>query len=356
MMYGYGFDSTFNALNNTASSASSITLKSTGDADNPVVGDVLYFSKVYASTDGSLEDYSATTVVFKRDGVAITLLTGAKQYNVVQADIGAELSLEVAIKEQGGTTQDTLTDTCANVVTGSGWLIGELQDSFEALYDTTRNVFPIIQRHASDEANEVYKLKSLVGNQVDLKAPQLGNIYWYDTDHVTAAGSGRMYFTNPVEGWDGTAGAMFFKVKLITPSLDFWLYRYMGATTRYLTYYNTPHEKLEMNGITAGANTLQDGDEVIIIQRFSDTAFTTKEPVASQKTEFYFRVDDGVTPVEHHYDAATNLLSGSDFSFGYGAGATAFWTTSSEVKAAGFSSSFLSDADMDDLLTYLIAL
>ncbi len=101
---------------------------------------------------------------------------------------------------------------------------------------------------------------------------------------------------------------------------------------------------------------MQTGDEVIVMLRFSDTSFTTYEGIAGQKTEFYIRVDNGSTIVEHFYDNANNFMLGADFSYGFGTTDTVVQTGIAEVKALGFSDSFMNDTDFSNLLNYLIAL
>lgn len=348
--YSYMFNKSPQQVSTPATN-SSLELKSTGDILNPVVGDVLYFEYVYDSIGNSLQDITGSSIVFKSAGTPVSLLSIATQYIIQESDVGNTIELEYTIKEQSGSTQATLQQS-TGVVTGSGWGLGNIQTSFEAIYELNSLGFPKIQQHDTGSLTDVYKLRSLNGTGVDVKAPQKGNFFSFNIDHIEGVGASRSFFDNPIPNWNGSNATIFFKGTL--PANNMWFYRFMGATTRYLSWTNSTG-KLEVNGISA-TGVASAGDEVIIILRYSDDPFTTKEPVAGQRTEMYIRVDDGVTPVEHYYDTTINQMAGSDFSYGWDGGSTAIWTTSAELKGFGFSTQFLSDSEWDNLKNYLISL
>lgn len=337
---------------------SSITLLSTGSLSSPSVGDILYFDKDYISTTSNLEDYTSTgtQIVFKRDGVSIPLINGATQYIITQDDIGTVISLEVTIKEQGGSIQPVLTGTTTGVVTGSTtWTIGELQTTYEALYDMTRNDYPAIQRHSTDTPTDVYKVRSLNGTRVDLKSPQQSNIMSFDTtnNYIFGAANGRMQFSQSITNYDGVNASFFFRFTM--GSADMWPFRFMGDTNRYLQCENAPTNRFEIPGIRTANDILYDGDEVIVILRFSDTPFTTINGVTGQRTEFYIKIISGTTPGEHYYDSTVNLMSGANHSHGFELSATTMQTGTAPFYKYGMSASFMSDTDMNNLITDLTA-
>jgi len=313
---------------------SSAVLKSTGDVNNPVVGDILYLDVNYVSATTESQDYVNTITDFKRDGVSIALIEDATQYFITQNDIGTLITCELTIHEQDGNVQSVISLTTGANVTGSAvWTLGELQDTFRAVYDLR---------------TDTYKFKSISGNSIDMKAPQAGALMAYDTVNnlISGAGAAKLNFMQPIAGWDGSNVSMFFK--FTAPAQDIWLYRYMGATNRYLSYDNgAGRNRLEINGIRTANEIVQTGDEVIVMLRFSDTSFTTYEGIAGQK---------GSTIVEHFYDNANNFMLGADFSYGFGTTDTVVQTGIGEVKALGFSDSFMNDTDFSNLLNYLIAL
>jgi len=337
---------------------SSAVLKSTGDVNNPAVGDILYLDVNYVSATTESQDYVNTITDFKRDGVSIALIEDATQYFITQNDIGTLITCELTIHEQDGNVQSVISLTTGANVTGSAvWTLGELQDTFRAVYDLSANEYPRIQQHSTDTPTDTYKFKSISGNSIDMKAPQAGALMAYDTVNnlISGAGAAKLNFMQPISGWDGSNVSMFFK--FTAPAQDIWLYRYMGATNRYLSYDNgAGRNRLEINGIRTANEIVQTGDEVIVMLRFSDTSFTTYEGIAGQKTEFYIRVDNGSTIVEHFYDNANNFMLGADFSYGFGTTDTVVQTGIGEVKALGFSDSFMNDTDFSNLLNYLIAL
>jgi len=115
---------------------SSAVLKSTGDVNNPVVGDILYLDVNYVSATTESQDYVNTITDFKRDGVSIALIEDATQYFITQNDIGTLITCELTIHEQDGNVQSVISLTTGANVTGSAvWTLGELQDTFRAVYD-----------------------------------------------------------------------------------------------------------------------------------------------------------------------------------------------------------------------------
>lgn len=335
---------------------SSATLKSSGDVALPVVGDVLYLDVNYVSAATDSQDYVNTVIDFKRDGVSIPLILDATQYCITQHDIGALITCDLTIHEQGGNIQSTIVLTTGANVTGAAvWTLGELQTTFDGLYDLSANEYPRIQKHSVDTPTDTYRFKSLSGNSIDMKAPQQGNIFAYDIagKFINGAGSAKLSWMKPLPF--NNEVSMFFKFTAI--AVDMYLYRYMGALNKYFLYDNqVGRNRLEINGIRTADEIVQTGDIVTTVLRFSDTPFTTKQGIAGQKTEFYIHVDRGGVITEHFYDAAANYMLGADFSYGFGTTDTSSQTGATPLKAIGMSSQFMNDTDYANLLTYLIAL
>ncbi len=334
-------------------------LRSSGSLISPVVGDVLYFDFYYQSETGNLQDYENTLIEFKRNGVVIPLIDGAKQYVIQQSDIGKTLSLSITIKEQGGYTQSTVTESCNGSVTGSEvWTFGDIQDKFEALYDFTENVYPRMQRYCADDAVNLTKVKSLNGTGIDLKYGDNIDRIEYSTVNLNcfAPNVASLFFTNQIESWDGSNGTMFFKFQLPSSVGVFDLFKNFGSTNKELAY-NSTSNRLELSGgVNSPDNSVNPDDELIVIMRFSDTAFTTIDSVSGQKTELYIRTDDGVTPLEFHVDSVINSMNGSSHDYSWLANKAEITFQSMSIKAAGFSTTKINDTDFNNLLTHLIAL
>lgn len=157
-MYGYGYWNGFKPVGASGNTYSTATLNSSGDINSPLVGDVLFVEIIYGSSSGTLQDYTNTVLTFKRNGLPIITQSGATQYIISQADIGSTLSVDVEIVEQDGTIQPTITQALGGVVGGSGWSLGDLQDTFEGLYDLREKVFPKIQLHDAVNGIEISRI------------------------------------------------------------------------------------------------------------------------------------------------------------------------------------------------------
>ncbi len=333
-------------------------LKSSGDLHSPQVGDILYFEHFYKSVTGNLQDYENTVIEFKRDGVVIPLVTGAKQYIIQQADIGSMISLSLTIKEQGGHTQSVVTESCFSSVSGSGWTFGDIQSQFESIFDFTVNEYPRMQRYCEDDGVNLTKVKSLTGTDIDLKYADNVDRIEYSLANLNcfAPNVSSLFFTNEMTDWDGSNGTMFFKFQLPSTVGTFDLFKNFGTTDIELVHNNVSNRLELSGGVNSPDNSVNPDDELIVIIRFSDTAFTTIEPVAGQKTEMYIRTDDGAIVTEFHVDSVTNSMNGSDHDYSWLTGKTKISFQDMEVKAIGFSTRKINDTDFNNLLTHLIAL
>lgn len=334
------------------SPSSSLVIKSSSDVDNPAVGDILYFELDYVSSSDKLQDYTSTgtTIVFKRDGAPITLIDEATQYVVTQDDIGAVLSLEVTPKEQGGLVQSALSGTYTNAVTGSAsWTLGELQTKFAGLYYPNENVYPRIQRHKAEDSTSVYKIKSINGNSIDVVAPQAGNISSFDagSNSISGAGSAKLRFIKDIASYNADTFTYFCRFKAV--NIDTFFFRDMGLGNRL--FLDVPQNRIEFDGLRTADGTVNTGDEAILIVRTNSTPFTTINGVASQKTEIYLKIISGTTPGEFHQQGASEFIT--SFTYGFSGGVTEIATGTTPIKAFGFSTEFLNDSDMTNLINYL---
>ena len=203
--------------------SSTAGLKSSHDIDAPAVGNILYIELPYVSNGTDLEDYSATTMVFKRDGTPITLHAEATQYVITQQDIGTLITCDYTRHEQGGFVQPTLVLSTGALVTGSaGWTLGELQVNFDSLIYPTENVYPIIQRHSTEEADSVYKLKSINGTGIDTVAPQAGNIAVFDAGTVYGSGAAKQRFVKGIASYNADTFSYFCRLKIPAATDNFF--------------------------------------------------------------------------------------------------------------------------------------
>lgn len=341
-----------------APATSSITLRSTGNVNAPVPGDLLYVETSYVSEGTSLQDYSATSYTWKRDGSPITLDSTATQYMVTAADNGAVISVDVDIVEQDTTAQSTLTASCGGASIGTTWKIGEIQTNFKALYDCTDNTFPKLQLYDDSDTTSIARIKSVLGNNIDLKPEQNGQIINYNAlGFVSGDANRRNSWLKGIEGFDGSNVTIFFRFKVPDPfDNQVYLLRYFGVTNRQLLMDTIPGRyRVDLNGLRTANDSILPGDEITLIIRMSDTPFTTINAVPNRYTEIYMRQDDGITVTEHFVNNQfVNYWTGSSWDIGHGSTTTGkFWPEELEIKAWGISDTLISDTVMNDMITNL---
>jgi len=355
-MYGYGYKYS-NQRSGGAASPSSIEFKSSGDINSPVVGDVLFVEMIYQSMGESLQDYTNTTITYKRDGSPITLQSGATQYILTDSDVGSVFSVEVVVVEQDGTIQPAITSSNTGAVTGSGWSLGDLQDTFEGLYDMRESAYPKLQLYDLVDGIEVARVKNLLGNGQDFKPDQSGqNLKFYSANAgvggTSATQRGSLY--KPTSDYS-TEGVMFFKfyIPMGIPNTAIFPLRYFGASQEYWSYSANPViYRIEVSGARADFSA-QPGDTVVLLFRWSDTFFTTLDGVANRKFEVYTWSTYAGAPKYVHVNNASNLFSGATPVYGHGGTTPKFFPGLLPIHVMGWRPEFATDAEMNTLMTEL---
>lgn len=356
MKFGFGFDSMMWS-GSSGNAYSLATLGSSGDVNSPLVGDVLFVETVYGSSSGTLQDYTNTVLTFKRNGTPITLQSGATQYIISQVDIGATLSVDVQIAEQDGTIQPTITQTLGGVVGGSGWSLGDLQDTFEGLYDMRESAYPKLQLYDLVDGIEVARVKNLLGNGQDFKPDQSGqNLKFYSANAGVGGTSGtqRGSLYKPTSNYSSD-GVMFFRfyIPMGIPNTAIFPLRYFGASQEYWSYSANPViYRIEVSGARADFSA-QPGDTVVLLFRWSDTAFTTLDAQANKKFEVYTWSTYAGAPKYVHVNNASNLFAGATPVYGHGGTTPKFFPGLLPIHVMGWRPIFATDAEMNTLMTEL---
>lgn len=355
-MLGLGIDIFKNK--NLGGAPSSITLNSSGSTSSPLVGDVLYIESTYISTTASLQDYASTTYTFKRDGVDITTSSYASQYILTSTDVGTIISVTVQIVEQSGAIQ-ILSDSLSGAVSGSGWCLGDLQTTYEGLWDMTDLSYPKLQLFDETDGIEIARVKCLLGNGIDFKPEQSGHNFKWDStnvgvgNYVTTRGS--LY--KPLTDFDATEGTMFFK---------FYIPNSLSGSTYFLQYFGASNEsclydplssryRVELAGVRADFSA-QPGDTVVAILRWSDVAFTTLNAVTNRKTEVYVWSTYGGSPKYSYANNLSNVLTGATPDWGHAASTTEFKPSYFTFHYMGWCNTKATDSEMTTIMEGLKAL